>query len=177
MSNTLAADFCSAAGISWRREPRPPPRQWRFSLVSDRWRSGGLIAATHVSASGDLLLDDLHKLRTGRLGGAARLSAGRNRQDADRHAAHISGDGDRYLRIHRDVRLLDVERDRKVVEHVLQVDVHQGGDARSGAGAGASASSGRAGRGAASGRSPEPVVVPLSVAPLESVVAPSSPVV
>src|ERR671913_1292341 len=108
MSNTFAADFCSAAGIFSGRSAGPPPRQWRFSLVSSRWRSGGLIASTHVSASGDLLLDDLHELRTGGLGRAASLSAGRNRQDIDRHAAHISCDANRYLSIHRDVRLLDV---------------------------------------------------------------------
>jgi hypothetical protein len=78
MSNTLAANFCSVAGISRGRTVGSVPRESLFSLVSGWRRCGGLIAPTNVAAGRDLLLPDRNQLGVVVFDRVAGLSVGRN---------------------------------------------------------------------------------------------------
>src|SRR3954451_16486366 len=114
----------------WRR---PGIRGLRGGLRSRRGRwgrcrgRGGLGSAADRSVGGELLLNGLRQLGRACLGGAALAApaTGADRQDVDRHAANIGRDGDRDLGVDWDVRLVDLQVEGEVVEHIGKIDVDQ----------------------------------------------------
>jgi len=93
-----------------------------------RRRAGvGLGAAADGTVGGKLLLHSLLELGRGGLRGAAAAGAAARAdgQHVDGNAADVRRDANRDLGVHRDVRLVDVEIEREIVQHVRQIDVDQ----------------------------------------------------
>ena len=113
---------------------------WSAAAVVRRrgGRAGAGVPGRRLRAAADravgrqLLLDILLELGRDAVRGAALAgpAAGADRQHVDRHAADVGGDVDRDLRVDRDVRLVDLEVEREIVEHVREIDVDQRRHAR-----------------------------------------------